>query len=275
MDERLKDRLAFMGALASGLAHEIKSPLSTMTITLGLLHEDFEGAETRRDRRALRKVELLEQEVTRLERILQDFLQFAGGHTVRPELVDPADWLDELLEFFEPSCAKAGVRIVREFADRMPPILMDRELLKRAVMNLFNNALQAMPDGGALTVRTWTPGDRVCIEVEDTGDGIDPEVLPRVLEIYFSTRATGTGLGLPTVRRIVAEHGGELSIRSDVGIGTTVRIDLPRPALLPGHEPQRLPGSTADPDDGLTYLLAPEAEPRTTSDETDENGGAR
>src|SRR5256885_16986418 len=87
MDERLKDRLAFLGSLASGLAHEIKNPLSTMTITLGLLREDFEGAQSLRDRRVLRKIHLLESEVQRLEHVLQDFLQFAGGHVVRPELV--------------------------------------------------------------------------------------------------------------------------------------------------------------------------------------------
>lgn len=262
MDDRLKDRLAFMGALASGLAHEIKSPLSTMTITLGLLHEDFEEPTTQRERRTLRKVELLEQEVARLERILQDFLQFAGGHAVKPELVQPNAWLAELLEFFEPSCAKAGVQVVCEFMPRPPQVLMDRELMKRAVLNLLTNALQAMPDGGVLTVRTWVPGDRLRIEVCDTGAGIDPEVLPHVLDVYFSTREAGTGLGLPTVKRIVAEHGGELSLDSTPGVGTTVRIELPRPPVLAAHEPLRLPGSTADPEDGLTYLLAPErAEP--------------
>src|SRR5437762_2747087 len=102
MDERLKDRLAFLGSLASGLAHEIKNPLSTMTITLGLLHEDFERTESPRDRRTLRKVQLLEKEVARLEHIVQDFLQFAGGHAVRPVLVSVNDWLSELLDFFEP-----------------------------------------------------------------------------------------------------------------------------------------------------------------------------
>src|SRR5687768_10247119 len=131
MDERLKDRLAFLGSLASGLAHEIKNPLSTMTITLGLLREDYEKGDTARDRRALRKVQLLESEVPRLEKILQDFLQFAGGHQMRPRLVDVNAWLADLLDFFEPGCAATGVKMKRQLAPDLPQVLADADLLKQ------------------------------------------------------------------------------------------------------------------------------------------------
>ncbi len=262
MDERTKERLAFMGSLASGLAHEIKNPLSTMTITLGLLREDFEDAANARDRRALRKVQLLEAEVTRLEKILQDFLQFAGGHVVRPVFVELNGWLGDLLDFFEPSCADAGIVIERQLVDGLPEVLVDRELLKQAILNLLTNARQAMPDGGTLTVRTWFPGDGVRIDVEDTGGGIPRDVLPKIWQVYFSTKDQGTGLGLPTVRRILAEHGGDVQVESQPREGTRFTLELPLPPTLAASgEPLRLPGSGAGDGDLATVLAPPDERP--------------
>lgn len=259
MDERLKDRLAFLGSLASGLAHEIKNPLSTMTITLGLLKEDFESAETPRERRALRKVELLESEVARLEKILQDFLQFAGGHVVRPQLVDVNGWLDELLDFYEPACSDAQVRLERQLGPSLPQIMVDRDLMKQAVLNLLKNAVQAMQGGGTLRVRTWSTGDRVRVEVSDTGCGIPPDVLPRIFDPYFTTREAGTGLGLPTVRRIVAEHGGDIGVESRIGHGTTFVVTLPVPPNLSGEELRGLPGArVVSGAEAATHLVPPE-----------------
>jgi signal transduction histidine kinase len=257
MDERLKDRLAFLGSLASGLAHEIKNPLSTMTITLGLLREDFEGSDLPRDRRVLKKIHLLEGEVARLEHILQDFLQFAGGHAVKPELVSVNGWLGELLDFFGPSAADAGIRLTRRLAPKLPVVVADRELMKQAVLNLLTNARQAMPKGGELTVRTSSSGDRVRIDVSDTGEGIPPDVLPRIWEVYFTTKDRGSGLGLPTVRRIVAEHGGEVKVESRARGGTTFSIFLPVPPTISGTEALRLPGAGARGGEDLTTLLAP------------------
>lgn len=263
MDERLKDRLAFLGGLASGLAHEIKNPLSTMTITLGLLHEDFEKGDTPRDRRALKKIQLLESEAGRLEKILQDFLQFAGGHHVLPALVDIGPWLGELLDFFEPSCAEARVTLRRALPSGLPQVLIDRDLLRQAVLNLLTNAVQAMPDGGDLMVRAWSTGDRVRIEVIDTGVGIPPENLPRIFDPYFTTRAQGTGLGLPTVRRILLEHGGDVSVASERGKGTCFTLVLPVPPNLAAEELRRLPGTHVGADGadaGLASELAPDAD---------------
>jgi two-component system, NtrC family, sensor histidine kinase HydH len=261
MDERLKDRLAFLGSLASGLAHEIKNPLSTMTITLGLLREDFETSDAPRDRRVLKKIHLLEGEVSRLEHILQDFLQFAGGHVVRPELVSVNGWLGELLAFFEPSLTESHIRLRRKLGPNLPAVVVDRELMKQAILNLLTNARQAMADGGELTVRTWSSGDRVRIDVSDTGEGIAPEVLPRIWEVYYSTKRQGTGLGLPTVRRIVAEHGGEVTVENRPGGGATFSVFLPVPATISGRESLRLPGARVG--DDLASILAPSKERRT------------
>lgn len=257
MDERLKDRLAFLGSLASGLAHEIKNPLSTMTITLGLLREDFETSQSPSDRRVLRKIHLLESEVSRLEHILQDFLQFAGGHTVRPKVVSVNGFLSDLLDFFAPSLAESGIRLVRRLGPDLPAVLVDPELMKQAFLNLLTNAREAMPRGGELTVRTWSSGDRVRIDVSDTGPGIAPDVLPHIWEVYYSTKSGGTGLGLPTVRRIVAEHGGEVSVRSSARRGTCFSVFLPVPPTIAGKETLRLPGAGAPGGDDLTTVLAP------------------
>lgn len=263
MDPRLKDRLAFLGSLASGLAHEIKNPLSTMTITLGLLREDFEEPKDPRERRTLRKIQLLESEVTRLEHILHDFLRFAGGHQVRPELVDLNEWVGDLLDFFEPSCQDAGIQLRRQLSTDLPDVLIDRELLKQAVLNLLTNAKQAMPRGGELMVRTWFPGDRVRLEVIDTGIGIPPDVMSRIWEVYFSTKETGSGLGLPTVRRILMEHGGDVAVSSDPGRGTCFTCSLPLPPSLTGRDPLRLPGTAQTGDAGLSAILAPPGEEGT------------
>jgi signal transduction histidine kinase len=229
-----------------------------MTITLGLLREDFEGSESPRDRRLLKKIHLLEAEVTRLEHILQDFLQFAGGHTVRPELVSVNGWLGELLDFFEPSLTESKIRLVRRLAPKLPAVLVDRELMKQAILNLLTNARQAMPQGGELTVRTWSSGDRVRIDVSDTGEGIPPDVMPRIWEVYFSTKEHGTGLGLPTVRRIVAEHGGDTIVSSRPGRGACFSVFLPVPPTIEGSQARRLPGAGAAGGDDLTTMLAPD-----------------
>ncbi len=271
MDAHLKDRLAFMGSLASGLAHEIKNPLSTMLMTLGLLREDFEDPSTPREQRTLRKIQLLEQEVGRLEQILADFLQFAGGHAVRPRLVDVNGWLTDLLDFFEPSCTEAHVRLIRRLGHDLPQILADTELLKQAFLNLLTNALQSMPDGGDLTVRTWFRGDCIRIDLSDTGEGIPQDVLPRIWRVYYSTKDRGSGLGLPTVRRIVAEHGGDITVETRVGRGTTFTVLLPPPPTLVGAEPLRLPGSKTIYGPDLTTVLSPADPGDDDASEPEEN----
>ena len=168
-------------------------------------------------------------------------------------------WNDAVYNFFEPSCEEGGITLRRQLDPGLPQLLMDRELLKQALLNLFTNARQAMPDGGELMVRTWFPGDRVRIDVIDTGEGIPRHLLQSIWQVYFSTKDSGTGLGLPTVRRIVADHGGETHVQSEPGQGTCFTILLPLPPSLSGSEPLRLPGSaTADGTDLATVLAPPE-----------------
>ncbi|MCP3859347.1 MAG: two-component sensor histidine kinase, partial [Phycisphaeraceae bacterium] len=201
-----RDRLASLGQLASGLAHEIKNPLSTMNINLQLLEEDWREARDEREVRGRRRLEILGREVKRLEEIVNDFLRYARRRELdrRPHQVNRI--LGEVLDFTGPALDRAGVRVRRLFAEDLPPLAIDRDQFKQAILNLVVNAQQAMPDGGELMVRTGTLSGEVRIEITDTGEGIPPQVLERMWDVYFSSKKTGTGMGLPTARRLIQEH---------------------------------------------------------------------
>lgn len=226
-----KDRLAELGTLAGGLAHEIKNPLSTIALNLALLREDWEKGETPKEKRTLKKIALLEREVARLETIVNDFLRFAKGKELKLEPCDLNRVVQEVTDFIEPEAKRVGVQIRTLFASDLPKVGLDRDAFRQALLNLFVNAREAMPQGGELLLRTMRGSDNdvpeVCLEVTDTGGGMTPEVLDHCFDIYYSTKRGGTGLGLPTVRRIVEGHGGEISVQSESGRGTRFLIRFP------------------------------------------------
>jgi signal transduction histidine kinase len=240
-----QERLAYVGALASGLAHEIKNPLSTMTITLGLLREDLDSK--RKDpEKALRRVKVLEREVTRLEEILAHFLQFAGHHPLERRPTDLNGLVAEILDFITPAALKKKVEVRRHLSPEVPLLSLDRDRVKQALLNLVLNALEAMVGRGELLVQTSVRGGAVRLDVTDTGPGIPAEAVPRIFEAYFSTKKTGTGLGLPIARRIVEEHGGILEVFTEVGKGTRFTIWFPAVAADPvaaGPAPSRRKGN--------------------------------
>ncbi|MDJ0974848.1 MAG: ATP-binding protein [Planctomycetota bacterium] len=233
--------LAFLGAVAGGLVHEVRNPLSTMNVTLQLLQEDWpEGEGGDRERRLSRRLRTLRAEVSRLEEILDDFLRYAGIRQLNLSRVDLNRVLEDVTGFIAPECARAEVDLLF-YPDRALPIMrLDERLVKQAVLNLFLNALQAMEsaakaadadtsrvDGHKLIVRTGIEGDFARIDVIDTGPGIPEEIQDRVWEVYFSRRRQGSGLGLPTARRIAEEHGGDLRFETEVGKGTDFILRLP------------------------------------------------
>jgi signal transduction histidine kinase len=220
------ERSGFLGTLAGGLAHEIKNPLSTMTITLGLLREDLESGSGDRER-ALRRVRVLEREVARLEEILADFLQYAGRHRLEARPTDLNAVVAEVLEFVTPAALEKRIEVRHHLSPEVPPLLLDRDRVKQALLNLVLNAQQAMPGRGEILVQTSLSGGAVRVDVTDTGPGIPPEIQPRVFEVYYSSKKTGTGLGLPIARRIVEEHGGILEFHTEPGKGTRFTIWFP------------------------------------------------
>ncbi|MCK4300137.1 MAG: two-component sensor histidine kinase, partial [Planctomycetes bacterium] len=224
---RQSERLAFVGALASGLAHEVRNPLSTLRLNLQLLAEDLENPDSVPAPRMRSRVQVLRREVERLNDVLNDYLRFARQRQLEREPANLNDVLDELLEFVRPEGLRRNVEIRHQFAPDVPRAALDVNLLKQALLNLIVNSFEAMPEGGELIVQTETDGATVTVRLTDTGCGIPPDEVDKVFRVYYSTKQTGTGLGLPTARRIVQEHGGALHLSSQPNRGTQVAITLP------------------------------------------------
>jgi signal transduction histidine kinase len=226
-NRRLRAAYAEIAALAGGLAHEIRNPLSTMQMNLGLLAEDFARPESDRDRRALRKIDRVKKECHRLQGILEDFLRFVRVQDVRALPADLNAVVEEVRDFCEGEGLAQGVISRAGFDPDLPPVSLDVDLFKQALFNLIRNAQLAMPGGGELILRTRREGDRAVLDVIDTGVGIPPGMQDEVFDAFVSTRPGGSGLGLPTTRKIVEAHGGTIGLESEPGRGTKFTIRLP------------------------------------------------
>jgi signal transduction histidine kinase len=227
LNQRLRARYAEIAQLAGGLAHEIRNPLSTMRLNLDLLAEDFPNPETTREKRIVQKIDRLRRETQRLQDILEDFLRFARVQELK---YDPADLnavVDDLRDFCEPQAVSQGIVIRTHYADDLPEVLLDVDLFKQALLNLMLNAQHAMPDGGELILTTRRDGPWVVLDVTDTGLGMSEEVRARVFDAFYSTRPGGSGLGLPTTRKIVEAHGGSIHVESVPGKGSQFSVRLP------------------------------------------------
>jgi two-component system sensor histidine kinase PilS (NtrC family) len=238
---RRSERLAATGQLAANMAHEIRNPLAAISGSLEMLRDDPARGVDGAQRRRLFDIAL--REVERLDHLIADFLEYARPAAAEPAPVLVGPVVEDVVKMFEAS-RPAGV----ELSMAVPPdctVLADSRQLRQALWNLLLNAAQAMPAGGAIRVEARTlaeppqGGDPQrrnardeearCVEIAiaDTGVGIPPEVLERVFEPFFTTKRSGSGLGLPTVHRIVENHGGSLALESRPGAGTTVRVRLP------------------------------------------------
>jgi signal transduction histidine kinase len=226
------DQYTELAALAGGLAHEIKNPLSTIRLNMELLAEDFVDSERTVDRRALAKIQLVQSECTRLENLLNDFLRFARLGQLQLEPADLNAEITRALDLFQPTAEESQIDVIRYLDPELPAVKLDREPFQAALWNLILNAQQAMTDGGQLVVRTRQFPSGVALDLIDTGCGIEPEVQAKMFEAFYSTKSGGSGLGLPTAKRIVEAHGGRIAVESEVGRGTKFTIALPTPPRL-------------------------------------------
>ena len=199
--QRLRAQYAEISQLAGGLAHEIRNPLSTLSLNLDLLLEDFQNPRRRVTAACCNGSSGSRPEVQRLHGILESFLRFARVQELKLEPTDLNTVIDELRDFYEPHASTKGIVIRTRFAHDLPLCLLDRELFKQAALNLVFNAEHAMPSGGELILTTRRQGPWVRLEVIDTGVGMTEEVRARIFDAFFSTRAAGSGLGLPTAAR--------------------------------------------------------------------------
>jgi signal transduction histidine kinase len=249
-DRSRAETYAEFAALVGGLAHEIRNPLSTIRLNMELLAEDFESTDPasptkQRDRRAKAKIDLVRQECDRLQKLLGDFLDFARQESLTLEPGSLNAEIEQLLDFFSIRAKEAGVEIVRYLDPELPAVRLDRETFRSAVLNLLINAVQAMEGaGGQLVVRTRPAGLGVLLELIDTGPGMDAETLGKVFGAFYTTKQGGSGLGLPTARKIIEAHGGTIDVESAPGRGTKVTIWMPAPPRLPkGGRPADGPSS--------------------------------
>ncbi|TVQ64236.1 MAG: two-component sensor histidine kinase [Phycisphaerales bacterium] len=243
-ERRARDaqRLAEIGAMTGGLAHEIKNPLSSIGLNAQLLGEAIAELPVDDDDRTrlARRIGALRREVDRLRDILADFLRFAGALRLERREADVRGVVEEIADFFAPQAEQAGVRVRVDLAAEPLIASVDAPHLKQALLNLMLNAMQAMTDAktGAPPVAPRElmlrvePGrdepDRVCrVHVIDTGPGIPADKADKVFTPYFTTKSGGSGLGLPIARRIVEEHGGRIDVHSEPGRGTDFAITLP------------------------------------------------
>ncbi len=224
------EKLASIGKMAATIAHEIRNPLGAISNSIGIFKRHKELVDEDRE-----LMDIVENEIGRLNGIITDFLNYAKPPPINKSLTDINILLDETLLFFSNNGNVSSIRIHKHLDSALPLVFIDRNAVKQCLWNIFINAIQAMPSGGTLTVRTQCPTrtegnahcDDVSIIIRDSGTGMTEETLPRAFHPFYSTKAKGTGLGLAIVERIIRQHGGHVSLSSKEGEGTEVEITIP------------------------------------------------
>jgi PAS domain S-box-containing protein len=219
---QVSERLAALGRVTAGVAHEVKNPLNSMRLWLENLKESLPAG----DGMPRQAVAVLDSEIDRLDSVVKRFLDFMRSQELRLEETNLEDLLEEVSAIARPQMERAHAQLVKQYAD-LPPVRVDRPLLTQALLNLVFNAIQAMPSGGTLTFGLERRGESAEIRIEDTGQGIAPELRGRVFQLFFTTRPGGSGIGLASAYKAIQLHDGSIDFDSQVGRGTTFRIELP------------------------------------------------
>ena len=221
---QVSERLAALGRITAGVAHEVKNPLNSMRLWLENLKESLPPVQDSGTRQA---VQVLDKEIDRLDAVVKRFLDFTRPMEVRLEATQLADVLKDVIEVAKPQLRKSRVQVTQVLPIDVPEVYVDRALLKQAVLNLVLNAVEAMPSGGQLRLMLSRRGENAEITVGDTGKGIAVENRQKIFQLFFTTRPGGSGIGLATTFRIVQLHNGSIDFTTEVGRGTTFRIELP------------------------------------------------
>jgi len=221
---QVSERLAALGRITAGVAHEVKNPLNSMRLWLENLKEALPLDDEANSHQA---VQVLDKEIDRLDAVVKRFLDFTRPMEVRLEQTQLSQLLSEVLDVARPQLQKANVEVLQSLPNNIPEVFVDRDLLKQAVLNLVLNAVEAMPGGGQIRLDLTRRAEMAEITVSDTGNGIPMENRQKIFQLFFTTRPGGSGIGLASTFRIVQLHNGSIDFTSEVGRGTTFRIELP------------------------------------------------
>ncbi|MFB3895215.1 MAG: nitrogen regulation protein NR(II) [bacterium] len=235
------EKLAYVGQMASKLAHELRNPLNTISINLQMLEEDLTAvksgntgnlgiAQSIDSDKLLRRINISRHEIQRLEHLLSNFLRFAKVVPTEPQPININQLIHTLVEFILPTAKLAKVEVVESLQPELPQVIVDEKLFKSAILNLVLNAIESMPNGGTLALQTAVANKskkQIQLIVQDTGIGIPPENIAQVFDVFYTTKDDGSGLGLPIAKRIITDADGAIDIQSTVGQGTKIIITLP------------------------------------------------
>jgi anti-sigma regulatory factor (Ser/Thr protein kinase) len=211
--------LVLLGTMTAGLSHEIRNPLNSTGLQLALLGRRVRRIPHNFQRELLEPIAAVQREVQRLNRLVDDFLDFARPREFAPSPVDLGSLVESVRTLLEPQAGEAGLRIECR-CQPVPTVIGEADRLRQAVLNLALNAIQATPAGGVVRLEVGESSGQVFIAIEDTGPGIPAALRPRIFEPFYTTKPNGTGLGLPIVCSIVRRHGGNLSIEDNSPSGT-------------------------------------------------------
>ncbi len=220
---QVSERLANLGRITAGVAHEVKNPLNSMRIWL----ENLKASLPDVDGLPLQAVRVLDSEIDRLDSVVKRFLDFTRPPEMHQEESNLKEILEEVITVERPELSKANIKVETHLDGGVPEVLVDKPLLRQGLINLLINAMEAMPSGGQLFVGLRRQGEMAEIEIRDTGRGIAPEHRQRIFQLFFTTRPGGSGIGLASTFRTVQLHNGSIEFDSEVGRGTTFRIHLP------------------------------------------------
>jgi two-component system, NtrC family, sensor histidine kinase HydH len=219
---RRSERLAALGQLTAGLAHELRNPMGTMKTSAELLARSVE----KENEIAREMAGYIKEEVDRTNSLITRFLDFARPQSLKTANGDLSALLDHVIERFARE-NQSNISVYKNYSPDIPPVPFDAELMERVILNLVTNAAQASADGGVVTVKTKLMGDVAEIAVIDRGSGIDPKNIESIFNPFFTTKASGVGLGLAICSKIVDEHGGQIKVESTPGEGSVFHVFLP------------------------------------------------
>jgi signal transduction histidine kinase len=231
-EEEFRKQYHELAELAGSLAHEIKNPLAVIRMNVDLLGEELAESAWPGKRRATSKVDMIRSHCERMENLLRDFIRFAKLRDLDMSPGSLNDQVLAVLKLFQPQTEQTSIDVVTYLDPDLPSVMLHSDSIQAALINLVKNAIEAMPEGGQLLVRTYVIPGGVALDLIDSGYGMDENTAIKMFQPFYTTKEGGSGLGLPTARKIIEAHGGRIAVQSAVDRGTKFVLEFPTPARI-------------------------------------------